>query len=140
MLMTQKECVDLLERHGIKPTANRIVVAKTLAQAQRPLTLTELEYQILSIDKSGVFRTLMLFRDHHLVHAIDEGATGTRYELCHRHSDNEDDDLHVHFFCERCQRTFCLEQTPVPPVVLPEGFLMASANYIVKGLCNDCRH
>ncbi len=136
--MTQETCVELLEQHGIKPTANRIVVVRALAQAGHPVTLSELEYKILSIDKSGVFRALTLFREHHLVHAIDDMAGGTRYELCHSHSDDEDDDLHVHFYCEQCHRTFCLDQTPVPTVSLPDGFQMTSANYIVKGVCPNC--
>ena len=125
--------------HGVKPTANRIVVARALADAGRPMTLTELEYRILSIDKSGVFRALTLFRDHHLVHLIEDGGDGVRYELCRSHSEHEDDDLHVHFFCERCHRTYCLEQTPVPQVEIPEGFRMTSANYIVKGVCHLCQ-
>lgn len=137
--MNQQECTELLERHGIRPTANRIVVVKALAEAGRPLTLTELEYQILSIDKSGVFRALTLFREHHLVHVIEDGGGGVRYELCHSHDVRVDDDLHVHFFCERCQRTYCLEHIPVPPINLPEEFLMTSANYIVKGICARCR-
>ena len=136
--MTQETCVELLEKHGVKPTANRIVVVRALAQAGHPVTLSELEYKILSIDKSGVFRALTLFREHHLVHAIDDMAGGTRYELCHSHSDDEDDDLHVHFYCEQCHRTFCLDQTPVPTVSLPDGFQMTSANYIVKGVCPNC--
>ena len=136
--MTQETCVELLEQHGVKPTANRIVVVRALAQAGHPVTLSELEYKILSIDKSGVFRALTLFREHHLVHAIDDMAGGTRYELCHSHSDDEDDDLHVHFYCEQCHRTFCLDQTPVPTVSLPDGFQMTSANFIVKGVCPNC--
>ena len=136
--MKQQEIEALLMHHGVKPTANRIVVARALADAGRPMTLTELEYRILSIDKSGVFRALTLFRDHHLVHLIEDGGDGVRYELCRSHSEHEDDDLHVHFFCERCHRTYCLEQTPVPQVEIPEGFRMTSANYIVKGVCHLC--
>ena len=68
--MNENESADLLARHGIKPTANRIVVAKTLAKEDRPLSLSELERKIMTIDKSGIFRALTLFRDHHLVHAI----------------------------------------------------------------------
>ena len=137
--MNQEECTALLTQHGIKPTANRIVVLRELALAGRPLSLTELEYRILTIDKSGVFRALTLFREHHLVHVIDDSdGAGVRYELCHSHDAGHDDDLHVHFFCERCHRTYCLEQTPVPPVDVPGGFVALSANYVVKGLCALC--
>ena len=137
-----QKCGDfeaLLTAHDIKPTANRIVVAKTLAAAERPMSLSELEYKILSIDKSGVFRALTLFREHHLVHVIEDGGDGVRYELCHSHDGHaEDDDQHVHFYCERCHRTFCLHDTPIPAVQLPHGYHLASINYMAKGLCPEC--
>lgn len=136
--MKQEECIELLEQHGVKPTANRIVVARALAEAGRPMTLSELEGRIVSIDKSGVFRALTLFREHHLVHAIEDGSGALRYELCHSHSHEADDDLHVHFFCERCQRTYCLDAIPIPQVDVPPGFAVMSANYIIKGICPHC--
>lgn len=138
-MMNEKTCTELLEHHQIKPTANRIVVLKALAASDRPMSLTELEYKILSIDKSGVFRCLTLFREHHLVHVLEDGGDGVRYELCHSSGPENDDDLHAHFYCERCQRTYCLDQTPVPQVVLPDGFSMTSVNYMVKGICPACR-
>ena len=137
--MDERHCVELLEEHGVKPTANRIVVVKALASADRPLSLSELEYKILSIDKSGVFRALTLFREHHVVHVIEDGGDGVRYELCHSHHDGVDDDLHVHFYCEHCRRTFCLEEIGIPEVTLPKGFMMTSVNFMVKGICPDCR-
>ena len=136
--MSSAECEALLASHGIKPTANRIVVARTLAAAERPMSLTELEYKILSIDKSGVFRALTLFREHHLVHVIEDGGDGVRYELCHSMHEEDDDDMHVHFHCEKCHRTFCLEDIPVPRIVLPEGYSPESVNYVVKGTCPAC--
>ena len=138
-MMSSAECEALLASHDIKPTANRIVVAKTLAAAERPMSLTELEYKILSIDKSGVFRALTLFREHHLVHVIEDGGDGVRYELCHSHDGHaEDDDQHVHFYCERCHRTFCLTDMPIPTVSLPAGYELHDINYMAKGLCPEC--
>ena len=136
--MKQEECVRVLLEHGVKATSNRIVVLKELALSPRPLTLAELEMKILSIDKSGIFRTLMLFKAHHLAHAIEDGSGSMRYELCHSHSDDVDDDLHVHFFCECCQRTFCLDGVPMPEVSVPPGYKATSASHIVKGICPEC--
>ncbi|MBQ2526593.1 MAG: transcriptional repressor, partial [Bacteroidales bacterium] len=65
--MAENELIELFDRHEVKPTANRLIIAKTLLAAGRPMSLVELEAMIDSIDKSGVFRTLMLFREHHLV-------------------------------------------------------------------------
>ena len=69
-----KNLEEFLEKHAIKPTANRIVVLKALDTAGRPMSLTELENKIMTIDKSGIFRTLTLFRDSHLVHVIEDGG------------------------------------------------------------------
>lgn len=136
--MGHVETAELLEQHGIKPTANRILVAQTLATAGSPMSLTELEYRILSIDKSGIFRALTLFREHHLVHVIEDGTGSARYELCHSHDHEADNDLHPHFYCERCRRTYCLTGLSLPAIEVPEGFTITSANYLLKGICPQC--
>jgi Fur family ferric uptake transcriptional regulator len=136
----EERYVTMLEAHDIKATANRLIVLRTLDGAGRPMSLSELEYKILSIDKSGIFRTLSLFREQHLVHVIEDGGDGVRYELCHSRHDEIDDDLHVHFYCEQCHQTYCLEHIPVPGIELPEGFIMASVNYMVKGTCPHCAY
>lgn len=138
--MEENNYTTLLEEHNIKPTANRLIVLRTLDGAGRPMSLTELENKILTIDKSGIFRTLSLFREQHLVHVIEDGGDGVRYELCHSHHDDIDDDLHVHFYCEQCQQTYCLDHIPVPGIDLPEGFIMSSVNYMVKGICPHCAY
>ena len=136
----EERYVTMLEAHDIKATANRLIVLRMLDGAGRPMSLSELEYKILSIDKSGIFRTLSLFREQHLVHVIEDGGDGVRYELCHSRHDEIDDDLHVHFYCEQCHQTYCLEHIPVPGIELPEGFVMASVNYMVKGTCPHCAY
>ena len=136
--MKSEEVSEFLQSHGVKPTANRIVVLKALAAAQRPMSLSELETAILSIDKSGIFRALVLFREQHLVHVIEDGGDGVRYELCRSHNDDVDEDIHVHFYCLHCQKTFCLHAVSIPPITLPDGYLMDTVNYMVKGLCPQC--
>ena len=136
--MEENKYTILLDEHDIKPTANRLIVLRTLDGAGRPMSLTELENKIQTIDKSGIFRTLSLFREQHLVHVIEDGGDGVRYELCHSHHDEIDDDLHVHFYCEQCHQTYCLDHIPVPGIELPEGFIMSSVNYMVKGICPHC--
>ncbi len=137
--MNSDTCASLLKAHGIKPTANRIVVLKALAASQYPSSMSDLERAILSIDKSGIFRTLRLFSQHHLVHQIEDGEGGLRYELCMSHDSDDDDDLHVHFFCERCHKIYCLYDIPVPPVAVPRGFSVHGVNYLLKGICAECR-
>ena len=137
--MEDKLLLELMEHHGVKPTANRLVIARALAAAGRPMSMTELETLLETIDKSNIFRTLQAFREAHLVHVLEDTGDGVRYELCRSHHDDDDDDLHVHFFCEKCHRTFCLSDIPVPSVSIPEGYEMHSVSYLLKGICKDCR-
>ena len=97
--MNESDLTLLMKEHGIKPTANRIIVAKALSEGSRPLSMTELEDRIGSIDKSGIFRALTLFKEQHLVHVLEDGE-GVRYELCHSHDHTVDNDMHVHFHCD----------------------------------------
>ena len=104
--MDEDKCVELLEKHGVKSTANRIMIVKALAEEENPKSVKELEDKLVLIDKSNIFRALTIFRKHHLVHTIEDGNGGIRYELCMSHSSVDDDDEHVHFFCEKCGKKF----------------------------------
>ena len=136
--MEKNELIERMEAHGIKPTANRILVAEALLHQERPRTLAELEMDLETVDRSNIFRSLNMFRKHHFIHVIEDGCEGARYELCLSSHEDRDEDVHVHFHCERCHRTFCLEHTPIPPVDLPEGFISETANYMIKGICPEC--
>ena len=136
--MTDTELISLLEDHGVRVTANRMLIVRALDAAGRPLSMTELEDALESVDKSVVFRSLQQFRENGLVHVLEDSGEGARYELCRSHGGVHDDDLHVHFYCEKCRRTFCLEDTPIPPVSVPAGYDVHSVNYLIKGICPDC--
>ena len=136
--MNDSDITTLMKEHGIRPTANRIIVAKALLEGRHPLTMSELEERIGSIDKSGIFRALTLFKEHLLVHTLED-IEGVRYELCHSHDHAIDNDMHMHFHCEQCGETICLEDFSIPEVQLPEGYLMQSATFVLKGICPKCR-
>ena len=137
--MAHNDIIDLMMHHGIKPTANRILIADAIRKAHRPMSMTEIEDAIGSVDKSVISRTMALFRQNRLVHTLHDGGDGLRYELCHSSCDEKDDDAHIHFWCRDCGRTFCLEDIPVPAVNLPAGYEEESVNYMVTGLCPECR-
>ena len=129
----------MLASHGIRPTANRIVVVQAMARHQGSYSLAELEQEIGTIDKSGIFRTLTVFKENHLVHVLEGSGDVVRYELCLSHDHEQDDDTHVHFYCEQCGKTICMPALAIPPVDLPREYEMHTVNYVVKGLCPSCR-
>lgn len=139
LIMEQNKYEQLLLQHDIKPTANRIIIVRTLDGAGKPVSMKELEYSILSLDKSSIFRTLVVFKQHHLVHVIEDGEGGVKYELCHSHDEDIDDDEHMHFYCEHCHSMICLHDMPLPCVELPSDFELHSVNFIIRGICPECR-
>ena len=137
--MKEADLLEMMEHHGVKVTANRLTIARALAEAARPLSMMELEQAVETIDKSNVFRTLTVFREARLVHALEDTGEGIRYELCRSHHEDADDDIHPHFYCTKCRRLFCLHGTAVPAIGVPEGFEVQAASYLVRGICPDCR-
>lgn len=92
-----------------------------------------------TVDKSVISRTLSLFKEHHLMHVLEDGSDSVRYEICTSGDHEKHDDEHVHFHCEKCGKTFCLQNIHIPEVQLPEDFEVHSINYMIKGICKDCR-
>lgn len=127
-----------LEQRGVRPTALRMLIFRTLVEAGRPLSLGDMEDLLDTVDKSTIFRTLTLLLSHRLVHAIEDGSGSLKYEACDGKCACTVDDMHAHFFCQACQRTFCFRQIQVPQVALPDGFAVQSINYMIKGFCPDC--
>ena len=123
---------------NIRPTAVRLLVAEMLAKASSPLSLSDLEELLPTVPKSSIFRALNLFNEQHLVHCIEDGSGWARYELCDNEHHCSVDDMHPHFYCLRCRRTYCFKETKVPVIELPDGFELHSLNYMVKGICSEC--
>lgn len=130
---------ELLSRHGVRPTGVRILVYRAISGFHDTFCMADVEDALVSVDKSSVFRTLKTFAEHHVVHEIDDGSGSTKYCLCHNDHACDIEDLHCHFYCESCHRTFCLDHTHVPVVRCPEGFELHQVNYLLKGYCAECR-
>ncbi len=137
--MEHQEVVERLEQKGIKATANRIIIYRELAQADRPMSIADIEQQLLSLDKSSIFRVLTLFLEHDVVHTFTDGRGVLHYELCSSRGSCKHNDSHPHFYCESCQQSFCLDDVAIPAVELPEGFSTHSVSFIIKGECPNCR-
>ena len=137
--MNSQDIISRLESKGIRPTANRILVMKTLMGEQNPQSLSNLERKMVSMDKSSIFRTLTLFLEHDVVHAFEDGRGVLCYELCEEKGACDHHDGHIHFYCESCQRSFCMEDIHIPSFELPEGFYPHSISFVIKGECPECK-
>ena len=140
MMIEEDFCLHKLVLRDIRPTAIRVLVLRTLLEMKQAMSVSDLEAQLDTVDKSTIFRTINLFLSHHLIHAIDDGSGSLKYAVCSDRCMCSIDDLHPHFYCEICHRTFCLEKMHIPVVTLPENFSLHSINYVLKGICGACQN
>ena len=129
---------ELLADRGIRPTSNRLLVARALTEATAPVALSDLETTLDTVERSTIFRGLNLFRSADLVHAIDDGTGSTKYELCRDHHSCAPAHFHAHFHCSECGSTVCLPDVSVPSLSLPDGYVPFTVNHVVTGLCPRC--
>ena len=122
----------LLVEHGIRPTAVRILVLRTLLAFDYVFSLSDLEGALPTVDRSTLFRAINLFVDGQLLHTVDDGSGQQKY--CVHHSQ------HVHLACTVCGRTICLEDQAIPQVAVPEGFEVQHVSYVIHGVCAHCAH
>ncbi len=136
----QNIVADTLKRTQLSVTDSRKKILEFFVQANGALAHADIEK--LSgdqFDRVTIYRTLQTFVEKGIVHSIPTADNSIRYALCkdncaegHHHDD------HVHFFCDTCGKTFCLDHVTVPRVQLPEGFKSTQTNVLVSGICNNC--
>ncbi len=134
-----KNIEDKLQARNIKQTAMRQLVLKVFTEEKTAIGLPELEEKIERADKATLYRTLKTFEYHKLIHKIDDGSGTTKYALCEDTCTCSPHDLHVHFHCSECDKTYCLNDIPVPLINLPVGFSLNSVNMVVEGICANCK-
>ncbi|WP_426669671.1 Fur family transcriptional regulator [Mucilaginibacter sp. McL0603] len=125
----------------INPTAMRLLVLDLLLQQNSAISLSDIEKNLEPADRTTIYRTLKTFEEKGLTHTIDDGTGTPKYALCPEEcDDHEHHDLHVHFYCNSCKETFCLPNSKIPDVMLPNGFAPSEMNLIVKGTCDKCKN
>lgn len=136
--MNTDRITAILQGKGVKPTAIRILIYRTMAGFHTAFSLADLETALETVDKSTISRTINLFKSICILHGIDDGSGSVKYALCRDDCHCGPEDMHLHFHCTRCNFTYCLKDTPVPEIVLPAGFSLESGNFVVKGICAAC--
>jgi Fur family transcriptional regulator, ferric uptake regulator len=124
---------------NINPTAMRILVLNLLLKQASAISLSDIEKALLPADRITIYRTIKTFEEKGLVHLIDDGTGSPKYALCMDECDADDHhDMHVHFYCINCKETFCLPDSKIPDITLPQKFNSLEMNLLVKGVCDQC--
>lgn len=132
---------QLLKEHQLKSTSSRAAILSLFLQHDRALSYSDIEKKIAtSYDRVTVYRTLKTFLDRGVIHKVLDDGGSLKYALCdtecvgdtHHHE-------HVHFKCNNCGQTSCLEEVGIPTIQLPAGFSASELNLLIQGVCDKCR-
>ena len=136
--MDEQQILDKLKHRDINPTAMRMLVLKILMEQPYAISLADLEMLFDHADRTTLFRTLKLFKEHRLIHSIDDGTGSVKYALCEDRCDCSPEEVHMHFHCTGCKRTYCLTDIHMPELTVPLRFRLQDINIVMRGLCDQC--
>ncbi len=133
------EIETTLQNKGVRPTAMRILIYKYMAQKNVAVALTTIEGAFAKAERTTLYRTLKTFEEKQIVHQINDGTGISKYALCELGCNCElNQDLHLHFHCNRCGETVCLTEHKIPHINLPNGYIAENVNLTVTGICEKC--
>ena len=137
--MSQVE--EILKKNHLSVTDSRQKIMQLFLNTNGALAHADIEKKTgESFDRVTVYRTLQSFVEKGIIHMIPTRDNSIKYALCKddceegHHHDN-----HVHFICDECSKTICLDDVTVPQVKLPKGFTPQHAEMVVNGICEECK-
>ena len=131
---------DLLKRFHLNVTDSRKKILQLFLNQTEALAHADIESKAgEKIDRVTVYRTLQTFVDKGLIHSIPTADNSIRYALCKDDcSEGHHHDHHVHFVCEQCEKTACLDEVSVPVINLPYGYKKEKVEVVISGICREC--
>jgi Fur family ferric uptake transcriptional regulator len=132
---------NILKKNGLSVTEGRKKILELFLDAEGALAHADIEkHTDAAFDRVTVYRTLQTFVEKGIIHQIPTTDNAILYALCKdRCEEGHHHDEHVHFICDNCNKTICLDDVTVPDVKLPKGFQPLQSAMVVKGICDDCR-
>ena len=131
----------VLKEYNLRITPIRKKILNLLNETPYAITHSQIEELLgKEFDRVTIYRTLHTFEEKHLIHRILNDTGAWAYALCrtcshHHHVQHN----HVHFKCQNCQNTVCLDHTAIPTIALPTGYEAQEWQLLVLGLCPSCQ-
>jgi Fur family ferric uptake transcriptional regulator len=130
----------LLKRNKLSITDSRKKILQLFFEQPGALAHGDIEKKAgEKFDRVTVYRTLQTFVDKGIVHTIPTADNSILYALCKDDcTEGHHHDHHIHFVCDQCSNTYCLDDVVTPEIKLPKGYQAGHIEVVVEGLCRNC--
>ncbi len=137
----QQSIIEILENYKLRSTPCRVSVIAYFLKHDFAIAHADLETELKhNFDRVTLYRTLKSFLEKGLIHKVIDNEGSPKYALCNHHhcTSNHHEHNHVHFKCDTCGHTTCLENIFIPIPNLPKGYSIAETNLLITGICDKC--
>ncbi len=131
--------LDILKEASLRVTPVRARVLEIFDQHNFAISHQEIEDALTIVDRVTLYRTLKSFEQKGIIHKVVDGTGQDKFAMCEHHcTEHHHQDEHIHFNCDQCGNTFCVDEVGIPAINLPNGFSVSSTNIVMKGVCDKC--
>ena len=136
----KNEVAEILKRNQLSVTDSRQKILELFRLSNSALAHADIEKKTSEqFDRVTIYRTLQTFVEKGIVHTIPTTDNSVLYALCKDNcSQGHHYDDHVHFICDNCGTTYCLDHITIPNVEVPGNFVTKRTDVVVSGLCDKC--
>ncbi len=136
-----KEASTILKNHKLSITDSRQKIMELFIVSPGALSHADIEKSTESaFDRVTIYRTLQSFVENGIIHLIPTTDNSIKYALCKDECESgHHHDNHVHFVCDECRQTTCLDSIVIPIIKLPKGFTPHQSEMMISGVCKDCK-
>jgi len=133
--------MEILKKNQLSVTESRKSILELFINSTGALAHADIEKSTgEAYDRVTVYRTLQTFVEKGIIHHIPTTDNSILYALCKDNCEaGHHHDNHVHFICDDCSKTVCLEEVIVPKVKLPQGYRQKHTEVVVTGVCDECK-
>lgn len=137
----EKRIENILRRNYLSVTDTRKKILQIFLSRNEALAHGDIEHNTSEqFDRITVYRTLQKFVEKGIIHTIPTSDNSIRYALCKEEcTDGQHRDHHIHFICNRCGNTYCLDEIVTPEIILPKGYTPGHVEVVVDGICKNCQ-
>lgn len=127
-----RHITELLAKHGIKPSAQRIAVMRYMLTHHTHPTVDEIyralvpEYPTMS--RTTVYNTLKLMVENRCITGLSIDSANARFDGV--------TEPHAHFMCKQCGRITDIPLDRMP--MAPSGMEWHETEVYFRGLCENC--